>query len=304
MNNKPQNILITGGTGLLGKQLTSALLNKGYSVCHLSRKPGKNPDVKTYLWNIDKATIDADCINGIDMIVHLAGEGIADKRWSDERKKQLIESRTKSIGLIYQLLKSKSHQIKSVVSASGIGYYGDSGDELMTEDSPPSTDFIGECCVKWEQAVNEGEALGLRIVKFRTGVVLTNDGGALPQLAMPIKLGFGAALGSGKQWMPWIHIQDVVDMYLLGIENETLTGVYNMVAPNPVTNQQLTKAIAKQLKRPLWMPNVPAFALKLFLGEMSTVVLGSTKVSSAKIEGAGFVFRYLRVEDALREIYE
>jgi uncharacterized protein (TIGR01777 family) len=297
------HILITGGSGLLGEQLTATLLQKGYSVCHLSRKPGKNPNVTTYLWDIDKGTIDPDCIKGVDVIVHLAGEGIAGEKWTDERKKQLVESRTKSIGLIYDLLKSKKHKVTSVVSASGIGYYGDSGNELMTEDSPPSPDFIGQCCVKWEQAVDDGLILGLRIVKFRTGVVLTKRGGALPKLAMPIKFGVGAALGNGKQWVPWIHMQDVINMYLLGIENETLSGVYNMVAPFPATNKHLTQAIAKRLKKPLWLPNVPAFALKLFLGEMSTVVLGSTKVSPAKIEKTGFHFKYIALEDALKEIY-
>jgi len=297
------HILITGGTGLLGKQLTAALLQKGYSVCHLSRKPGKNPDVTTYLWDINKGTIDPACIKGVDIIVHLAGEGIADEKWTDERKQQLIESRTKSIALIYNLLKSKAHKVTSVVSASGIGYYGDSGNELMTEDSPPSPAFIGQCCVKWEQAVDEGSTLDLRIVKFRTGVVLTKEGGALPKLAMPIRFGVGAALGSGKQWVPWIHMQDVIAMYLLGIEDDSLSGVYNMAAPFPVTNEHLTQAVARQLKKPLWLPHVPAFALKLFLGEMSTVVLGSTKVSPAKIEKSGFQFKYITLGDALEEIY-
>jgi uncharacterized protein (TIGR01777 family) len=297
------HILITGGSGLLGKQLTTALLQKGYSVSHLSRKTGTDPNVKTYLWNVNKGTIDANCIRGVDTIVHLAGEGIAEEKWTDERKKQLIDSRTKSIALLYDLLKGKPHKVKSVISASGIGYYGDSGNTLMTEDSPPSKTFIGECCVKWEQAVDEGLTLDLRVVKFRTGVVLTPDGGALPKLAGPIKYGIGAPLGTGKQWVPWIHIQDAVDIYMLGIEDENISGVYNMVAPFPVTNETMTRAIAKELRKTLWLPHVPDFALKLFLGEMSTVVLGSTKVSPLKIEKAGFHFNYLILEDALMELY-
>jgi len=172
----------------------------------------------------------------------------------------------------------------------------------MTEDSPPSNDFMAKCCIAWENAVDEGVALGLRIVKFRTGVVLDN-GGALAKMAMPVKLYAGSPLGSGKQWIPWIHSQDVVDMYIYAIENENFAGVYNMVAPNPVTNEQLTQAIAKQLHKPLWLPNVPTFFLKFLLGEMSTIVLGSTKVSAQKIEDAGFKFKYPVIKEALAEIY-
>ncbi|PWK74219.1 hypothetical protein LX99_04020 [Mucilaginibacter oryzae] len=298
-----KNILLTGGSGSLGRHLTKALLAKGYTVSHLSRKAGNIPGVKTFTWDIDKGTIDQNCIDGVDTIVHLAGSGIAEKRWTDARKQDLIDSRVKSIGLIYHLLERKQHQVTSVVSASGIGYYSDRGDELMFESSTPLADFISQCCVLWETAVSEGEKLGLRVLKFRTGVVLDKNGGALPTLAKPVKLYVGSPLGSGKQWVSWIHWQDVLDMYLMGIENRDLHGVYNMVAPNPVTNKQLTQAVAKQLHKPLWAPNVPGFVLKLILGEMSTIVLGSTKVSAKKIEDAGFTFKYADVDAALTEIY-
>jgi uncharacterized protein (TIGR01777 family) len=297
-----KHILITGGSGLVGKQLTKLLLQKGYTVSYLSRKENNIPQVKTYLWDIEQGKIDENCINGVDIIVHLAGAGIADKRWTDDRKKEISNSRTHSIRLIYDLLKKHPNQVKKVISASATGYYSDRGDDLMTEASSPAADFLGKCCVAWEQAVDEGEALGLEILKFRTGVVLTDEGGALKQLALPIKFGFGAALGSGQQWIPWIHWQDTVEMYLFGIEN-TLTGVYNMVAPNPVTNRKLTIAVAIQLNRPLWLPKVPAFALKLAFGEMSTVVLGSTKVSAEKIEKTGFQFKHPTIKEAIREIY-
>lgn len=299
-----KHILLTGGTGLLGKKLTNALFDKGYTVSHLSRKQGDDARVKTYLWDIHKGIIDENCIDGVDIIIHLAGAGIADGRWTDERKKELIDSRTISIGLIYGLLRNKPHRVNSVISASATGYYSDRGDELMHEDDKPAHDFLGTCCIEWEKAVDEGEQLGLRVLKFRTGVVLDKDGGALPQLALPIKFGAGSPLGNGKQWIPWIHHEDVVDMYLYGIEQTELKGAYNMVAPNPVTNAQLTKAVAKQLNRPVWLPNVPAFALKLLFGEMSIVVLGSTKVSSQKIEDAGFQFKYPEITAALKEIYQ
>ena len=298
-----KSVLITGGSGLLGRQLTNELLAKGYEVSHLSRKPGKDVRVKTFLWDIEKNEIDNSCVDSIDAIIHLAGAGIADKRWTDERKKLLIESRTKSIALIYTLLKNKVNQVNTVISASGIGYYSDRGDELLTEDSPPAHDFLGTCCVKWEQAVDEGEELGLRVLKFRTGVVLTADGGALPQLALPVKLGVGSPLGNGKQWVSWIHPRDVIDMYMLGLQNDHLKGVYNMAAPQPVTNKDLVKAVARQLQRPLWAPKVPAFILKLLLGEMATLVLGSTKTSVQKIEDAGFKFSYPDITSALKQIY-
>ncbi|MDR3693175.1 TIGR01777 family oxidoreductase [Mucilaginibacter sp.] len=296
------SILLTGGTGLIGCSLTRQLLEKGYTVSHLSRSLGKDPRVKTFLWDVHKGEIEEHSIDGVDIIIHLAGAGIADGRWTAERKKEIIDSRTKSIQLIYGLLKTKKHQVKSIISASAIGYYSDRGEELMTEDSPPFTDFMAKCCVEWEAAVDEGKALGLQVTKFRTGVVL-DKGGALAKMAAPVKLFVGAPLGSGRQWIPWIHVQDVIGMYLSAVENENFEGVYNMVAPNPVTNKQLTTAIAKQLHKPLWLPNVPAFLLKLLLGEMSTIVLGSTKVSAKKIEAAGYKFTYREVSSALKAIY-
>lgn len=303
MSNLKQHILITGGTGLIGSRLTNQLLDKGYTVSHLSRSAGKDPRVKTFFWNVNKGEIDPRCLEGVGTIIHLAGAGIAAKRWTKKRKKELIESRTKSIGLIYNLMEIDPGQIRSVISASAIGYYSDRGDELLTEASLPATDFLAECCVKWEQAVDAGEKFNLRIVKLRTGVVLDKKGGALKQLAVPVKLYVGSPLGSGMQWTPWIHWQDTLDMYLHAVERLDFAGVYNMVAPNPVTNKELTVAVAKQLHKPLWAPKVPAFVLKLLLGEMSTVVLGSTRVSAQKVEEVGFKFKFTDIQLALKEIY-
>lgn len=298
-----KNILVTGGTGSIGKPLTDALLKRGYTVSHLSRKPGNDSRVKTFLWDVHKNEIDEKCIDNVDILIHLAGAGIADKRWTGERKKELIDSRTESIRLIYDLMRKKTNKIHTVISAAAIGYYGDRGDDLMTEESAPGRGFMPECCVAWENAVDEGNNLGIRIVKYRTGVVLDRAGGALPQMARPVKLFAGAAFGSGKQWVPWIHWQDAVDTYLFAIENEKIQGVFNMTAPNPVTNKQLMRAIAKQLHKPLWPVNVPGLVFKLLMGEMSTVILGSTKVSSKKIESAGFRFEYPDLSAALSDIY-
>lgn len=298
-----KNILITGGSGVLGRQLTAALLELGHSVSHLSRSRGKDPKVKTFLWDVDKGQIDDHCIDGADTIIHLAGAGIADKRWTDERKAEIVNSRTRSISLIYDLMKIKAHRVNTVISASGIGYYSDRGDELLNEDSAPAHDFIGNCCIEWEKAVDRGAEFDLRIVKFRTGVVLTLAGGALPQLALPVKFGIGSPLGNGRQWISWIHEQDAIDMYLAALEDDRLHGVYNMAAPYPVTNAELTKAVAKQLHRPLWAPNVPAFLIKTLFGEMASLVLGSTKASAQKIQDAGYHFKYPDVASALKEIY-
>jgi uncharacterized protein len=298
-----KHILLTGGTGLIGKHLTHLLLDQGYTVSHLSRSKGKDVRVKTYLWDVNKGKIDEACVDGVDIIVHLAGTNVAGKRWTDERKKDILESRTKSIALIYDLLKKKNHSVQAVISASGSGYYGDRGNELLTENSTSGNDFLAEVCKEWEVAVDQGAELGLRIVKFRTGVVLDKKGGALPQLAAPVKWCVGSPLGDGEQWVPWIHWHDVVKLYLYAIMHSKLDGVYNMAAPNPVTNKQFVKAVAKQLHRPLWAPNVPAFMIKLLFGEMSAMVLGSTKASSKNIIDHGFKFDFTKIEDALKEIY-
>lgn len=300
--NPSKSILLTGGTGLIGRHLTEQLLAKGYKISHLSRSPGKDSRVTTFLWDVAKGEIDAHCLDGVDTIVHLAGANIAEKRWTEKRKKELIASRTGSIGLIYGLMRKTPNKITSVISASAIGYYSDRGDELLTETSPPADDFLAQCCVAWEAAVDAGKKPGLRIVKMRTGVVLDKDG-ALAKMAIPIKFYVGSPIADGKQWIPWIHWQDVIDIYLFAVENDKAEGVYNTVAPNPVTNKELTRAIAEQLHKPLWAPNMPAGILKLLMGEMSTIILGSTKVSSQKIEEAGYRFKFPILEDALNDIY-
>ena len=302
-----KTILITGGSGLVGKHLTKMLLQKGYKIHILSRNDEQqsSPNIKTFKWDVYKREIDNECINDVEIIIHLAGEGIADKRWTEKRKKQIIESRTESIRLLYTLLKNNpAHPVKSVISASAIGYYSDRGNELMVEENKPANDFLAQSCVEWEKAVDEGLHLGLRIVKFRTGIVLDKNSGALSQMSKPFKIGFGAALGSGKQYMSWIHIQDTIRMYIYAVENENLEGIYNMVAPKPVTNKEMSKAIAEALHKPLWLPYVPAFALKLAMGEMSTIVLGSIKVSADKIQSVGFKFDYSDLKSALKEIYD
>lgn len=303
MNN---TVLITGGSGLIGKVLCQKLLIKRYNIHLLSRKPqhGFDPRIKTFEWNVEKRSIDENCIKGVGTVIHLAGEGIVEKRWTKQRKQEIINSRTESIRMIYNLVRNTpSSEIKSIISAAAIGFYADRGDELLSEESRPGSGFLAESCIAWEQAVDEAEALGLRIVKFRTGIVLDPEDGALAEIARPVKLGLGAALGSGRQWVSWIHKEDVANMYLFALENESLRGIFNMAAPHPVTNLELTQAIARQFKKPLWLPNVPGLALKLAMGEMSIAVLGSTKVDVQKIRNAGFQFKFPELISALKDLY-
>lgn len=301
-----KTVLISGGNGTIGRRLSEALLQKGYAVHILSRKahPSTNDRIKPFVWNVDRNELDERCFEGVDTLIHLAGEGIVDKPWTKARKKAIIESRTKSIQLLYSRLKnSKNTSLKTVLSAAAVGYYSDRGDEILDENSPAGKGFLAESCRMWEQAIDEGSALGLRIVKFRTGIVLDTAGGALGPLAFPVKYGLGSALGSGKQWISWIHWEDVVNMYVFALENEQIKGIYNMAAPAPATNIDFTKALAKQFKKPLWLPAVPSFVLKLLLGERSATILGSTRVSVNNIQTAGFRFRFATLASALKNLY-
>jgi uncharacterized protein len=302
------NVLITGGSGLVGTRLTEILIERGFSVSHLTRKVedkivgGKS--VKTYLWDIKNGIIDKNALLEADYLVHLAGAGIADENWSEERKKEIIESRTKSINLIVSKLNTLPHRLISFVSASGIGYYGaDTGNEHISEQHTAGNDFVADCCIQWEAAADEIQALGIRTVKLRTGIVLSEKGGALPRLTQPVRWGVGTALGTGKQWQSWIHLDDLCEMYIKSLTDKQLTGAYNAVAPNPVTNHDLTKISAQVLKRPFWMPNVPAFALKLVFGEMANVVLGGNYVLNQRIkEETDFDYKFVEVREALTDL--
>ncbi|WP_461063286.1 TIGR01777 family oxidoreductase [Spirosoma horti] len=297
------HILITGGNGLIGKSLTQALLKEGHRVSHLSRTPSIIADVTTYGWNVVDQQIDARCLDGVDTIIHLAGADIAGEAWTPARKQEISRSRTESIRLLYRLMSQRPHAVKSVISASGIAFYGDRADEIMTEQSPPSPGFLGTVCQEWEDAVGEGKSLGLRVVTFRTGVVLTNGGGALASLAPMIQSGFGAALGSGRQWVPWIHLQDVVGLYCLAVRDSSLTGVFNQTAPGLLTNRHFVESLAGQFRKSLWMPSIPAFMLKLMMGEQSAFVLNSARAVPPERLLQAYRYQYPTLDQALSAIY-
>ena len=249
--------------------------------------------------------IEEGAIENADYIIHLAGAGIADKRWTNKRKKEIADSRIKTANLLYEKVKASNVILKAFISASAIGYYGTvTTDKIHTEDNLPARDFLGKTCQLWEKAAGQFSSLDIRTVKIRIGVVLARDGGALPKMALPVKLFAGAPIGSGNQYMPWIHVDDLCNIFIKVIESEEMNGIYNAVSPNHTTNKELTKAIAEILNKPLILPNVPAWFLKLIFGEMAGILLNGSRVSSEKIVREGVEFKYPELERALRDIFK
>jgi uncharacterized protein len=295
------NILITGASGLIGTRLTEMMLQKGHHVSHLGRSK-KSGNVKSFTWNVDQHQIDKDALQGIDTIIHLAGAGVADKRWTAKRKQEILESRTRSTQLLLDVLKKDNHQVTTFVSASAIGYYGFESNDELKETSPAGTDYLASVTKQWEEEVNKIESLNIRVVKIRIGIVLSEKGGALKQMMLPIKFYVGSPLGSGNQYLSWIHIDDLCAMFCKAVEDKNMRGAYNGVGTHPVTNRTLTRAIAKVLNRPMFLAPIPGFVLKLIVGEMADIVLGGSKVSSSKIQQAGFSFQFDTLEKALRNL--
>ena len=298
----PNHILITGASGLIGKQLTELLLSKNHKVSHLGRSVKKGA-VPSYQWDIEKKYIDPRALEGIDTIIHLAGAGVSDHRWSEEWKKEILESRTHSSRLLFETLKQGKHQVKNVIAASAIGIYGFTmSNQLYNEESKPGDDFLAQVVRAWEEEVDQIQSLGIRVVKIRIGIVLSEKGGALKQMAKPVKLFVGSPLATGKQYVSWIHIDDLCGIFAKAVEDNRMTGAYNAVAPRAVTNKEITEAMAKALHRPLWIPSVPAFVLKIVVGEMANIVINGSNVSAEKVEEAGYAFRFKELSEALKDL--
>ncbi len=294
-------VLITGGTGTVGKRLTQLLQKKGYSVNILSRTGDG------FTWDPAKNFINPNAIQTADYIIHLAGAGVADKRWTNKRKKEIEESRTQGSSLLASALATYPHKVQAVISASAIGWYGPDTEkntaEGFTETNAAYPDFLGETCKKWESSIAPVSALGIRLVILRTGIVLSNQGGAFVEFKKPLRFNVAAILGNGKQMISWVHIDDLCNQYIYAIENVAMQGVYNAVAPSPINNQTLTLAIARKLCPNFFIPfHVPAFVLKIILGEMSIEILKSTTVNAHKIETAGFPFQYPTINEAINEL--
>jgi uncharacterized protein (TIGR01777 family) len=298
-------VLITGATGLIGNELVSLLLQNGVGIHYLStsrKKIENQSNYKGFYWNPEQGTIDENCLFGVDTIIHLAGATIS-KRWTKSYKQEIIESRLLSSAVLFKALKNHPNQVKQIVSASGTAIYPNN-DKVIYDENTTEIDnsFLGNVVLKWEESVDKFKFLGLKVCKLRTGIVLSNKGGALIEMAKPIKMGIGSPFGTGKQMQSWIHIQDIAALYFFAISND-LEGVYNAVAPNPVSNEKLTMAIATVLRKPLFMPNIPKFMMKFLLGEMHELLFENRNISSQKIIEKGFVFKYKTIAAALKNIY-
>ena len=295
-----RKVIITGGTGLVGKRLSELLKQHGYKVNILCRNPKKTDE---YKWNVEEGYMDESAFEGTEIIVHLAGAGVADHRWTDSRKKEIIDSRVASTRLLFKYLSKKTHAIKSFISASAVGYYGDRKNELLTEDDSAGTGFLAEVCRLWEQEADTIGTLNIPVSKIRIGIVLSKDGGALPKLDFPVKFGIGAYIGNGKQYVPWIHIDDLCNMFIHLIHHPEANGIYNACAPDIKTNREMSATIAQVLRRPFIPFPAPAFVIKTVMGEMATMLLMSNNCSSKKIIDTGFDFQYPTLNLALENIY-
>jgi uncharacterized protein (TIGR01777 family) len=300
-----KNILLTGGTGFIGKKLSDLLINQGYTISILSRTERKaSKDITYYKWDLENNYIDETSVLKADYIIHLAGEGIAAKKWSNKRKKEIIDSREKPVKLIYSVLKKNNKSLEAFISASAVGIYGAfTSEDICNEETPPANDFLGETCQKWETVTECIKSLGIRTVIIRTGLVLGKDG-FLKKLTPLFKYGFGSIIGTGKQYMPWIHIDDLCGIYLLAITNTNMNGPYNAAVTDDTNNASFSKALANTYDHSIWLPKIPSFIIKLIMGEMSKIVLTGQRVSSQKIESAGFKFNHSNLEPALMDCIE
>jgi uncharacterized protein (TIGR01777 family) len=297
-------VLITGATGLIGSRITQLCHQKGISINYLTTSKDKleqKENFRGYYWNPAAGEIDSKCVDGVGAIINLAGENVF-QPWTKSARKRILESRIDSLEVLHKLLSNRQHEVGQLISASAIGIYPSSLQKMHFEDETEIDDsFLAEVADKWEKAADKFNDLNLRVAKVRIGLVLSKKGGALAQMKKPVKYNVGAPLGSGNQWQSWIHIEDLARIFLHILENG-LTGVYNAVAPKPVTNSELTERLAEVMGKKTWLPNVPAAALKLIMGEMSGMILSSQLVSSKKIQDTGFRFYYVSVSKALEDL--
>lgn len=294
-------ILITGATGLVGTALSNRLQQTGHTALKLRRSGGASGEPR---WNPEAGNVELGNMDGVEAVVHLAGENIAAGRWTAARKNRIRDSRTRGTRLLAETLADGEHKPKVLVSASAIGFYGDRGDETLTEESPAGSGYLPEVCQAWEKATGPAEAAGIRVVHTRIGIVLSRDGGALRKMLGPFKMGAGGVLGNGKQMMSWVTIDDVVSMAIFAIECTSLSGAVNLVSPGAVSNREFTKALGRVIRRPTVAP-MPAFAARFLFGEMAdALLLASANVVPAKLRDVGFQFRHSAIEEGLRAVLQ
>ena len=294
------NILLTGGSGLIGSELTKILIENGHQVRILTRE--KEIEHPFYHW--EKDTIDEKVFENLDGIIHLAGSLIA-KRWTNSYKKEIFSSRVDTANLLFEYVKKLNIDLKFFISASGTAYYGQiTSNKIFKESDEPNIDFLGKVCVAWENAAYQFEKIGARVVCLRTSFVLSKNGEGFKLLKKPIQLGVGANLGNGKQWMPWIHITDLIQMYAEAVDNDKIKGSYNASSPQYINHSEFNHTLARKMNKPFFIPNIPAFVMKLALGEMSSLVLNGSRIDATKIQETGFKFQYPTLEKALEELIE
>ena len=296
-----KKILIAGGSGFIGKMLTEHFSANGYAVNILSREPGNRKNF--FFWNPAKEEMDDEALRGVSCIINLGGVSIAEKRWTQKRKQEIINSRMQSTDFLFHKLKALKHNVETFISASAVGCYGNRQDEWVDESFPAANDFLATCCRYWEESALKISSLNIRTVIFRIGIVLSKDGGALPVIAMPIKFFIGSPLGSGKQFISWIHHEDLCNLFLKAAEDKSMNGIYNAVAPEPLTNKEFMKTLAQVIHRPFFFPAVPTFLLELILGEKAKTVTDGQRVSCKKILDGKFSFSYPNLEDALKNMH-
>lgn len=294
-------ILISGGTGLIGSNLTKNLEMRGHEVIWLSRNPKKNTQA-SFFWNPTKGEIDLDCLRGTNCIINLAGTGVADKRWTPTYKEEILQSRISATQLLIKTIQNHPNQVSTFIGASAVGIYGNNPVARATEESEIGNTFLADVCAQWEHETLKAAPLGIRTLIVRIGIVLSKEGGFIKEMSAPAKFGFGAALGSGKMSTPWIHINDLSRIFIHLLEQHKLTGIYNGVSPYPETNKELVRIICKALKRPFWMPSVPEFMLKILVGEMAPMLLADQNISAKKIISSGFKFQFPNAQDAIMEL--
>jgi uncharacterized protein len=302
-NKGGQSVLITGGGGLIGRYLTSVLLAEGYKVSHLSRQTNRFGKVRVFRWDPEKEYLNPEVFDGVDYLVHLSGANIGEKRWTDRRKEDILNSRVTSAGLLFRTIAENRIKLKAYITASATGYYGSvTSDKIFTEDDPPSEDFLGSTCRLWEVSADLFEGLGIRTVKIRTAVVLEKNDSALTKLMNPAKYGMVVRLGNGKQYFPWIHINDLCNIYLKAIMDDNICGAYNAVAPQHITQNEFLRTMAGVMKKPVFLLPVPSWILRAVMGEMSDIVTKGSRISSEKIIGTGYNFKFDKLEEALKNV--
>lgn len=293
-------VLITGGTGLVGKEISKQLLSKNHEVVFLSRNPNPNSKIPQFKWDPEKFFMDLDALEDVEIIINLAGTPVNGK-WTSSYKNEILKSRLDSLSTLYQSLEANEHKVRKLISASAVGFYQDSFDEIYREDAKAGNSFLAKVCMKWENAALKFENLNIQTSVLRIGIVLSTEGGALKEMIKPFKLGLGSPLGSGKQWMPWIHIEDLAGMFIFLMKSDSI-GIFNGGGFEASRNKDFSKTLAKVLGKPFFAPNVPKFALKLLMGEASAIALSSTNVDSMKIINHGFEYKFKELKPALENL--